>query len=208
MLTKTFRRTFSAALCILMLSAALASCARVPAAPPTPTAYSNVTTIEPPLSITDFELTNQTGTQMSRHELDGKLVLLSFGYTHCPDVCPITLAHFKQIKGLLGDKASNVTFLFISVDGARDTPERLSEYLTLFDADFIGMTGEETAVRKVITEFGGIFNLNNAGGLRKDYTVDHTSASFLLGRDGKLSRKYAYASTPEEIVTDILSQIG
>jgi protein SCO1/2 len=208
MLTRTISRTFSAVLGLLILSAVLASCARVPAAPPTPTIYSNVTTIDPPLKITDFELTNQTGQQMSRHELDGKLVLLSFGYTHCPDVCPITLARFKQIKGLLGDKSHNVTFLFISVDGARDTPARLSEYLTLFDTEFIGLTGEETAVRNVITEFGGIFNLNNAGGLRKDYTVDHTSASFLLGRDGKLSRKYAYASTPEEIVADISGQIG
>jgi protein SCO1/2 len=195
-------------LALLLIAVFFSGCARTPTPPPTPEVPSNITQIEPSRDIPDFTLTNQAGRTTHRHDLEGKFVLLSFGYTHCPDVCPITLAHFKQVKGLLEDKADQVTFVFISVDGARDTPERLSEYVPMFDPEFVGLTSDEVTVRAVITQFGGLFNIQNAGGLRKDYLVEHSTPYYLLDRQGKWVRKYAYASTPEEVSADILALIG
>jgi protein SCO1/2 len=131
------------------------------------------------------------------------MTLLAFGYTHCPDVCPITLAHFKQVKAELGDKADQVNFVFISVDGARDTPERLKDYLGVFDTSFIGLTGEDATLHKVIAEFNGKFILDNAGGTKADYTVQHTAGSFLVDSNGEWTRQYAYALDPKIIAQDI-----
>lgn len=171
-----------------------------PAATPTP---ETVSIVDPPVQIADFTLTDQNGKSAHLSDYSGKLVLLAFGYTHCPDVCPVTLAHFKIVKTILGAQADKVAFLFISVDGKRDTPERLNEYIPAFDSTFVGMMGADVTVRQIITEFGGTYTLNDGGGLRIDYTVDHTAASFALDGTGKWIRKYAYGTEPEVIAADL-----
>lgn len=145
---------------------------------------------------------------MRLSDLRGKHVLIAFGYTHCPDVCPVTLARFKQIKAALTDKASEIHFVFISVDGKRDTSERLKEYLSLFDSDFIGLTGDEASVRDVIGRYGGQFEINDAGGLREEYTVDHTASNFLMDAGGKWVRTFAFNTKPGLIAEDILKLMG
>ncbi|HEX2908545.1 MAG TPA: SCO family protein [Phototrophicaceae bacterium] len=191
----------------LLLVALLAACAAQPAAtlPPKATAgTSEITVISPPQAMTDFTLTNQAGETVHLSDFKGKLVVLAFGYTHCPDVCPITLARFKQIKAQLKEQAEEVEFVWISVDGARDTPEHIRQYLNNFDPEFNGLTSDSETVRGIIGEYGGIFELNNAGGLRKEnYTVDHTASHFLLDTEGRWIRTYAYGSEIATIVADL-----
>lgn len=158
--------------------------------------------------VTDFTLTNHKGEEMHLSDLQGKLVVMSFGYTHCPDICPITLAQFGRVRNLLGEDAAQVQFVFVSVDGARDTPERLAQYLPVFNADILGLTGEDATVRAIISEYGGEYTINNAGGLRENYTVDHTASKFLIDADGHWRRTYSYNLAPDVIAADIQSLLA
>lgn len=172
----------------------------VQATDPPPT---GVQVIDPPRPVSDIMLITQEGNPLQMSDLNGHHVLVAFGYTHCPDVCPVTLAHFKRIKALLGESAAAVDFVFVSVDGRRDTPQVLQQYLAYFRENFIGLTGDENSVREFATSYGAQFTLNDAGGFAENYTVDHTAGAFLLNRDGQLMRFYGYSVEPEVIATDI-----
>lgn len=178
---------------------------KTPAPTPVP---DGVTHIEPAVQTEDVTLTDQTGSAFQLSNLRDQIVVMAFGYTHCPDVCPITLARFKQVKAALGDKSAQVRFVFVSVDGARDTPERLSQYLSMFDSEFIGLTGAETVVRELIGQYDGQFEINNYGGLAENYTVDHTASNFVLNQDGLWCRTYAYGTAPDVIAADLLTLLG
>jgi protein SCO1/2 len=197
-----FKRAFYAG---LMVWAALAAgCAAAPAATPTAAGPADITVINPPKANADFMLTDQTGEIFHLSDLKGKIVLMAFGYTHCPDVCPITLARFKQIKEKLGADADRLAFMWVSVDGKRDTPARIAQYIAMFDPAFIALTGESETVREIITEYGGVFVINDSAGLRKEnYTVDHTASHFLLDADGRWIRTYSYGAPVDTIVADL-----
>jgi protein SCO1/2 len=212
---------------IVLISALLAGCGAAaapaptaaPTVPPTetpadqaeaPAAHTieiapGIRQLEPPQELVDFMLTDQNGEMRHLDSLKGKTSLVAFGYTHCPDVCPITLARFKQIKLGLGEAAEDVQFVFISVDGARDTPERLAEYLSMFDSSFIGLTGDPELVREVISQYGGLFIINDAAGLKKNYTVDHSSSNYLLDAEGRWQRTYSYDLNGADIAKDVLA---
>lgn len=195
---------------LLLFSIILAGCTGA-AATPTPVAKpgaEGITVIDPPVPVRDFTLVNQANSEMHLADLQGKVTLLAFGYTHCPDICPVTLARFKQIKGALSEQNEAVRFVFTSVDGKRDTPERLTEYLGYFDPDFIGLTGDEASVRAFIEQYGGDFVINNAEGLRKNYSVDHTASTFLMDAEGRWIRTYEYNTDPYVIAEDILRIVG
>jgi protein SCO1/2 len=165
----------------------------------------------PPSAFVDFTLTSQDNKPISLGQLKGKPVLMIFGFTNCPDVCPITLGNFKQVRLLLQDKgkADAIHYLFISVDGARDNPERLKYYLSQFDPSFEGMMGDDSQLRVIVRQYGATFTLENVGGMKKEnYSVSHTASSFLLDKDGNWIRKYAYQTAPELIANDILSVLG
>ena len=173
--------------------------------------------VDPPHRVQDFTLTSHTGDSISLHEMRGRAVLMFFGYTHCPDVCPTTLAAYRRVKQALGDDADHVNFVFISVDGTRDTPDVLTDYLSKFDPDFIGMTGDEATLRQMGTEYGLMFQPEtiNVGHEHEDehehdhnlddenYFVQHTSPSFLIDRDGYLRMVYFYGTEPEIIAEGI-----
>lgn len=129
--------------------------------------------------------------------------VMSFGYTHCPDVCPITLANFTLIKRALGDQRDRVTFIFVSVDGARDTPEVLGRYLANFDAAFIGLTGDEMAIRPVTQAFGVRYEVVKPEGTQAEYLINHTASSFLVNPRGELVRIYSYGTDPEVVAADL-----
>src|SRR5258706_2822356 len=129
-----FRHTFIGGLLLLSLMTACGS-------PQNSPAESAGTVLYPPRQLQDFTLTNQAGKPMKLSDLRGQIALVFFGYTNCPDVCPIVVSNFTQIKAALGDKASKVAFVFISVDGKHDTPEVLTRWLGAFDPTFIGLTG-------------------------------------------------------------------
>ena len=171
----------------------------------------------PPQMVNDFTLTGKTGDPMHFNDLRGNAVLLFFGYTHCPDVCPTTLADFRLVKRYLGETAESVKFVFISVDGKRDTPEVVRQYLSAFDEEFIGMTGDPDQLREIGQVFGLFFaeeavtedqNLEHGEDEALDaqnYFVQHTSPSFLIDPDGYLKIVYFYGTDPEIIAGGISS---
>jgi protein SCO1/2 len=181
---------------------ALAGCNTAPAATPTP-ASTNISAFDPALPIKNFTLDDTFGKQTSLDNLKGKLTLVTFGFANCPDVCPVTLANFKLVKQLLGERAEGVRFAFVSVDGARDTPEALAKHLALYDTTFLGLTGDDARVRPVTLDFGVQYIIEKPEGTSADYLVTHTASSFLVNAQGQLVRKYAYGTPPEEIAADV-----
>lgn len=171
--------------------------------------------VDPPYQVQDFTLTSHTGEPISLSDLRGRAVLMFFGYTHCPDVCPTTLADYRRVKQALGDDANDVAFVFISVDSERDTPDLLTRYLGNFDTEFIGMTGDETTLRRMGAEYGLMYQQEtlNVGHEHdhghdhnldeENYFVQHTSPSFLIDPDGYLRLVYFYGTEPDVIIEGI-----
>lgn len=149
------------------------------------------TSIEPPLPMADFQLTDQHGADFRLSDLKGELVLVFFGYTYCPDVCPITLATFRQVRANLTQQADKVRFVFITVDPQRDSPEVLAKHLQNFDAQFIGLTGEEEELAKVWKQFGAYREIRQVEG-SQNYLVDHTARIYVLDADQNLILTYPY----------------
>ncbi len=158
----------------------------------------------PPRPGIEFTLTDVDGEPMSTSELEGKVVMLYFGYTYCPDFCPQTLTDFQRVKQNLGDDADNVAFMMVSVDPARDTPERMKEYLAFFDPEFIGLTGAEDELTPVKQEFG-ITSLNQDATPEADgfYWVDHSTKTYVLNAEGELALEYPFGVTADEMTEDV-----
>lgn len=191
-------------LILLLVALALAACA--PAATPEPTPQiEGVTAVEPPIELDDFTLVDSSGADFQRSQLDGKLTLLFFGYTHCPDFCPNTLDEFKRIRTMLGDQADEVQFVFVSVDGTRDTPESMADYLQVRGVDdFVrGLTGDEATVAEAGRPVGLFFEHNASTTSATAYLVDHSTQSFLLDRDGNVRVVYSYTAPPDVIADNI-----
>jgi protein SCO1/2 len=145
-----------------------------------------------PRPIQDFTLTDEASQPFTLKDLRGHPTLVFFGFTHCPDVCPTTLAKLAQIAK--GAAVPGLRVLLVSVDPARDKPEQLEQYVHAFDPSFKGVTGEQAQVEKLAKEFGvAIARVELAGG---DYTVDHSATVFLLDAQG---RRVAVFTPPFEI---------
>jgi protein SCO1 len=159
---------------------------------PTPTPQvEGITAIQPPMILSDFTLINQHGDETSFSDLRGKWTLLFFGYTNCPDYCPITLTEYKRIRETLGEDAANVQFVFVSVDGTRDTPQVVADYLAARGVDdfVVGLTGAEDTVREIGTEYGLYIDSSAATEEHEHteqagYLVDHSTQSFLIDPEG------------------------
>ncbi len=175
--------------------------------------------VNPPFQVHDFTLTNQAGAPMSLKDLRGRAVVVFFGYTHCPDVCPTTLADFTQVKKLLGAEADRVAFVFVTVDSKRDTPAVLKEYLNHFDPSFIGLTSYENTLRNMAAEYGAYFSIpadqqkgdsdkdHHEEGIDSDnYFVQHTSPAYLIDPRSFLRLVYFNGTAPE-IITQGIRQI-
>ena len=146
-----------------------------------------------------FELTNQKGEVVTDKTFRGGYMLLFFGYTYCPDVCPTTLSDIATALDLLGEeKAAKVTPVMISVDPARDTPEHLAEYVTFFHPRTVGLTGTEEQIKAVARAYRVYYKINKpTGDDPLDYTVDHTSIVYVVGPDGQLVTHFSHGTTPE-----------
>jgi protein SCO1/2 len=179
---------------------------------PTPTATpppNGITPLDPPGETQDFTLpasAPQAGQPLSLSDLRGKWTMLFFGYTHCPDFCPTTLADWRLIKQALGDDAEQVNFLFVSVDGERDTPEVLSRYLSRFDPAFIGMSGDAATLTEIGGDYGLDYTLHIEQG--ENYTVDHSTATYLLDPQSRITYLFSYATDRDAIVQAIRAEIN
>lgn len=134
-------------------------------------------------ALTAFQLSYAGQPQLSNDDLRGKWTFLFFGYSHCPDVCPSTLAELARAHALLAaDPAAldNVQFIFVSVDPARDSPDSLAQYSAYFNPTFIGVTGTPEQLTALAAQLDATFRLANTDGQHEDYNVDHTSAILLI----------------------------
>ncbi len=165
---------------------------------------SSGTRIEPPKELADFTLTSHTGETFKLHDLQGKPALLFFGYTNCPDMCPTTMLEWKKVKNSLGTDAGKVAFVFVSVDGARDTPDVVKQFVQGYDSEFIGLTGDEATLRTIAKDFGVYFNHAHDKESNPEHLVDHGLYSFLLNRDAKLHTVYRYGIPADVISADVL----
>jgi len=151
----------------------------------------------------DFVLESSTGDEIRLSDFEGQIVMLYFGYTYCPDICPTTLFEVKQAVELLGNRADDVQMIMISIDPERDTPERLAEYLAHFDERFVGATGTLEEVNAVATVYGIFYQKRNSGDAQLQYTLDHTSTLVVIDREGHLKLVMPPDLQAEELAEDL-----
>ena len=144
------------------------------------------TLAEDPQALPDFSLTNQEGRPFRFSELLGQSVLLFFGFTNCPNVCPPTMQKLRQVQRSLDHDSASLTTVFVSVDGERDTPTELAKYLEPFMPGFVGLTGDPRKVRGIAAGFSAVFFKEIADPSAKAYNVEHSSQVYLVDRTGRL----------------------
>lgn len=137
-------------------------------------------------------------------DFSGKLVLLFFGYTNCPDVCPVTLANISRaMKNLTSEQAAQIQVIFVSVDPKRDTPEHLNNYVKFFGSSFIGLTGTKDQIDKVVKQYGAVYRMVDLDGSAMGYAVDHTSTLYLIDKTGAVIDRLNHSSSPADIVAKV-----
>jgi protein SCO1/2 len=154
------------------------------------------------LDIPALQLTDASGRPRSLAEFRNELVVVIFGYTQCPDVCPTTLHDYAQAMKALGKDAGQVQVLFVTVDPKRDTAELLRQYVGAFDARFIGLRGEASALDRVVKDFH-IYVDTRPGRTPDSYTVDHSSQVFVFDRSGKVRLMINAGTPPADIASDL-----
>ena len=150
----------------------------------------------------DFALTDHHGQPRTLKDFQGKVVMVFFGYTQCPDVCPTSMVEMAEIKKLLGKDGERVQGLFVTVDPERDKPEMLKEYMTNFDPTFLALytTPEKTAA---LAKDYKVYYKKVDGPTPTSYTIDHTAGSYVYDTTGKLRLFTRYGTKPELTVADI-----
>jgi protein SCO1/2 len=154
--------------------------------------------------ISAFELVDQHGEPFTNTSLQGGWSFLFFGYTHCPDVCPTTLSVLNSVAQQLGSDASDVRFVFITVDPERDTPEHLARFVSYFNSDFIGVTGTPEAIEGLTKQLGVLAMRVASGDGPDSYLVDHSAGVFLMDPDGKYHAVFMPPLSAEKIVSGFL----
>ncbi|NML43150.1 SCO family protein [Ramlibacter sp. G-1-2-2] len=150
----------------------------------------------------DFQLPDQNGKVRTLKDFAGKVVVVFFGYTQCPDVCPTTLAEIAQAKKLLGPDGDKVQGIFITVDPERDTPEILKAYMANFDPNFIALRGNLEQTAAVAKDFK-VYYKKVEGKTPGSYTMDHSAASFVYDPQGRLRLYTRFGSGPQALADDI-----
>jgi protein SCO1/2 len=167
-----------------------------------------ITPITPPRTVADFTLPSHTGEPYTLSSSHGKVRILFFGYTHCPDVCPLTMMEMERVRNQLDTQSDQVEFIFASVDGERDTVEWLNQYLnTRGVQDFmVGLTGTEGELKRVGADYGLYFAKNTDSGSASGYLVDHTASTFLIDQEGKLIAIMRFGTKPD-VITEAVQEL-
>jgi protein SCO1 len=158
--------------------------------------------IDPPIPAYDFSLENTDGQKYQLSDQQGKLVMMFFGYTTCPDICPATLGEMRQLRQRLGRDAERVDFVFVTVDPQRDTHEKLGNYVHAFDPAFIGLTGSEADLQPVWQSYGVYREISETSSA-VGYLVDHTTRVYLIDRSGNLRLTYTFGTPLTNILQDV-----
>ncbi|WP_308446461.1 SCO family protein [Chitinimonas sp. BJYL2] len=149
----------------------------------------------------DFRLMGHDGRPRALTDFKGKVVVLFFGYTHCPDVCPTTMSELAATMKQLGPRAADVQVLFVTVDPERDTQALLSQYVPAFNPSFLGLTGNVAEVRSAADKFKIVYQ--RSGSDPTNYSVDHSSGSYILDKAGKLRLLVSYGAGAKTFSHDI-----
>jgi protein SCO1/2 len=191
------KRVFAAA-ALLVAAVVLAGCDRI--LPNTRSPFNAVDVTGAPIGA-DFRLLDHQGKARSLGDFRGKVVVVVFGFTHCPDVCPTTLADFASAVKRMGPAGERVQVLFVTLDPARDTQELLAQYVPAFHPAFVGLRGDAAATDKVARAFKVYANRRDEtnGG----YAIDHSAQSFVFDPEGKIRLVVGYGLTPEKIAADL-----
>jgi protein SCO1/2 len=187
-----------------------------PGDPPSPTA--TVSEASPPEDEFggSFSLTDQNGMRRTDMDFRGKYMLIFFGYTYCPDVCPTTLAVEAEALDKLGVRASRIVPIFITVDPKRDTPDKLKSYLSAFDAqpssvrpNFVGLTGTPEEIEQAADAYEVYYraHLDGRFGGAEGYSVDHTGNVYLMSPEGKFVAYYSQGISPDELAADLMLKV-
>ncbi len=149
-----------------------------------------------------FDLLDASGKPTTLTDFKGKVVVLFFGFTHCPDVCPGTLAELALVKKQLGADGDRMQVVFVTLDPERDRPEILKEYVPAFDPSFVGLYGDPAAIARTAKEFK-VFYKKVPGTAPDTYSLDHTAAAFVFDPQGRLRLFAGYGQGPEALAHDI-----
>jgi protein SCO1/2 len=150
----------------------------------------------------EFSLTDHTGQKRTLNDYRGKVVLVFFGYTQCPDVCPTTMADMAQVKAKLGGAGDRLQVIFITVDPERDTQQLLANYVPGFDPSFVGLYGSADETARVAKEFKVIYQ-KVPGKTPTSYTIDHTAGSYVFDPQGRVRLFVRHSQSIESIADDI-----
>lgn len=158
--------------------------------------------LEPPVALPDFELAATDGRPFRLSEIEGDYALIYFGYTFCPDVCPLTMVDVKEaLAGLEGRERVHV--IFISVDPERDTPEVLERYVNAFDPAFIGLTDDFGKTQEVMKAYGAFAEKEEVADSAAGYLVSHTARLYLVNPQRELIMTYPFGFEPEGLHDDL-----
>lgn len=151
----------------------------------------------------DFALIDHDGRPFTLASQKGKVILIFFGYSSCPDACPTTLSKLSTVARRLGDDKSRMRTLYISVDPDRDTPPVLKADLSNFSLDALGLTGKKDDIDKVVAQYKAAYEIVQTPESAAKYTISHTTTVYALDTQGRIRKTFSYEATVDEIVTGI-----
>ncbi len=154
-----------------------------------------------------FSLTDHTGKAVTDATYRGKWMLVFFGFTYCPDVCPTELQKVAAVLEMLGDRASQIAPILISIDPERDTPEAMANYVQIFDDRLIGLTGTPEQIAEVARAYRVYYAKIQPSG-DTPYLMDHSSYLYLMGPDGRVQAVFPYAATAEDIAAGVAARMA
>ncbi len=158
-------------------------------------------TVDPVEPAPPFTLRSADG-KVSLKDFHGKVVLLYFGYTYCPDVCPITLSAIKRALSEMGEQAEQVQLVFITVDPQRDSPKRMNEYVHFFNPSFVGLSGTLDEISQVAEAYDIHFHYNDAES-KTTYSVDHTASVIVLDKEGNKRIIWPHDFEVKDMISDL-----
>ena len=185
-------------LAILMLALLAAGCDKLADKPPS----FNNTDLTGLDYAKGFELTDHNGVARTLADFRGKVVVLFFGFTQCPDVCPTTMAEMAAVMKELGPQADEVQVLFVTLDPERDTQELLANYVPAFDKRFLGLYGDAAATARTAKEFK-VFYAKSPGSAPGSYSIDHTAGSYVFDKEGRIRLFLRHGQGPAPIAQDL-----
>ena len=150
-----------------------------------------------------LQLTAHDGSKKQLADFKGKLVVVFFGYTHCPDICPTTLSDLAKTMRLLGDKSQSVQVLFVTLDPQRDSVEVLKKFVPSFYPSFIGLTGSQAEIDAVAKNFK-VYLQKQPANDAEQYTIDHSAGAYVYDQQGQLKLYFKYGQTPKDMAHDLM----